>query len=156
MNSYPNELLAQHAPLMFVAGLNPDTPSSAPSATPTAPASAPTISSPTPAHTASASVTGIPTNSPPSSDASGRTDPFAVLTSRLTSVLTARRKGVVWDPDRAKSFQVLLVDKASLPQPAMGGNCANCSNRPRMFAFRREKLPRAPPATALLTLHYHP
>ncbi|KAG8874127.1 hypothetical protein FRB97_006117 [Tulasnella sp. 331] len=111
MNSYPNELLAQHAPLMFVAGLNPDPQSSIPEVAPTVSASAPTISSPTPTHIASASVTTIPTNGPPSADASSRHDPFSVLTSRLISVLTARRKGVIWDPDRAKSFQVVLVDK---------------------------------------------
>lgn len=105
MNSYPNELLAQHAPLMFVAGLTAEP---APGGTSN---SSPTINSPTPAHDPSNS-TSTPA-SPPSPDAS-RSDPFAALVSRLTSVLTARRKGVVWDPERAKSFQVVLVDKVSL------------------------------------------
>ncbi|KAG8933795.1 hypothetical protein FRC00_012791, partial [Tulasnella sp. 408] len=39
-------------------------------------------------------------------------DPFADLISRLRTVLTYRKKGAVWDPLRARAFQVILVDKA--------------------------------------------
>ncbi|KAG9036541.1 hypothetical protein FRB95_008596 [Tulasnella sp. JGI-2019a] len=126
MNSYPNELLAQHAPLMFVAGLAPDGSSSSSGAGPTSSASAPVISSPTPAHIVSGSISAATLSSPSPSDAASRQDPFMVLTSRLTTVLTARRKGVIWDPDRAKSFQVVLVDKnVRFPPRKVGDGAAH-------------------------------
>ncbi|CAL1711378.1 unnamed protein product [Somion occarium] len=75
MNSYPPELLAQLAPVMFVAGL--DVPSS--SATPQSP-------------------------SPK------QQDPFVALAIRLREALTSQRKVAIWQPDKSKTFQVILVD----------------------------------------------
>ncbi|KAJ7287102.1 Gryzun, putative trafficking through golgi-domain-containing protein [Mycena rebaudengoi] len=88
MNSYPPELLTQLAPVMFVAGLDappPQTPQ-----TPTSPELSPT------------------TPTTPRS----QQDPFAVLTLRLREALLAQRKVAIWQPDKAKSFQMILVDKA--------------------------------------------
>jgi trafficking protein particle complex subunit 11 len=82
MNSYPPELLVQLAPVMFVAGL-----SSAAAAEPQTPASAST--SPT----------------------ANRPDAFEMLNARLRDALSAQRKVSVWHPDKAKTFQVVLVDK---------------------------------------------
>ncbi|KAJ7169134.1 Gryzun, putative trafficking through golgi-domain-containing protein [Mycena crocata] len=82
MNSYPPELLAQLAPVMFVAGLD-------------APATAATAQSPT-------------TPTTPRS----QQDPFAVLTVRLREALLAQRQVAIWQPDKAKSFQIIPVDKA--------------------------------------------
>jgi hypothetical protein len=79
MNSYPPELLAQLAPVMFVAGLNPP-PNPVPPASPTLTASKPS-------------------------------DPFQVLSSRLREALLAQRKVAIWQPEKTKSFQVILVDK---------------------------------------------
>ena len=76
MNSYPPELLAQLAPVMFVAGLDPQ---AAPN------------SSPAP---------------PPKSS-----DPFQVLSLRLREALLAHRKVAIWQPEKNKSFQVILVNK---------------------------------------------
>ena len=88
MNSYPLELLAQLAPVMFVAGLNP----------PKSPTSPPT--SPT---------------SPPINLASPSTprpqDPFASLITRLRTTLSALRQASIWQSEKAKTFQVVLVDK---------------------------------------------
>lgn len=67
MNSYPPELLAQLAPIMFVAGL--DTP------------------------------------------ATKSQDAFQVLTLRLRDALLAQRKVAIWQPEKNKSFQVVLVDR---------------------------------------------
>lgn len=78
MNSYPVELLAQLAPVMFVAGL--DTPNPA---TPSIP------QSPTPK----------------------LQDPFTVLRTRLRDALLVQRKVAIWQPEKSKSFQVILVDK---------------------------------------------
>ena len=80
MNSYPPELLAQLAPVMFVAGL--ETPSNV--ATPSSP---------------------TPTAQPKSQDA------FQVLSLRLREALLAQRKGAIWQPEKTKSFQVILVDR---------------------------------------------
>ncbi|KAJ7496837.1 Gryzun, putative trafficking through golgi-domain-containing protein [Mycena latifolia] len=84
MNSYPPELLAQLAPVMFVAGL--DSP---------APAQAAQAQSPT-------------TPSTPRS----QQDPFAILTSRLREALLAQRKVAIWQPEKNKSFQIIPVDAA--------------------------------------------
>lgn len=81
MNSYPPELLAQLAPVMFVAGLD------APAST-TAPVSPTSLTS-----------------------ASKSPDAFQVLTSRLREALLAQRKVAIWQPEKNKSFQVSLVDK---------------------------------------------
>ena len=82
MNSYPPELLVQLAPVMFVAGLDAQ-----PSPTPT---------SPTP-------------NTPNTPQA--RQDPFYVLTVRLRDALLSQRKVAIWQSEKSKSFQVVLVDK---------------------------------------------
>lgn len=75
MNSYPPELLAQLAPVMFVAGLD------------------------------------IPPTSPtPQSPSPKPQDPFNVLSLRLREALTAQRKVAIWQPDKSKKFQVVLVD----------------------------------------------
>ncbi|KJA28858.1 hypothetical protein HYPSUDRAFT_33253 [Hypholoma sublateritium FD-334 SS-4] len=81
MNSYPPELLAQLAPVMFVAGLDaPSAPSSQSPPTPTTAAEKPQ-------------------------------DAFQVLTSRLREALLAQRKVAIWQPEKNKSFQVILVGK---------------------------------------------
>ena len=80
MNSYPPELLAQLAPVMFVAGL--DVPLAEPDSYSTPP---------------------VP---PPKSS-----DPFQVLSLRLRDALLAYRKVAIWQPEKNKSFQVVLVDK---------------------------------------------
>ncbi|KAF9529733.1 glutathione transferase omega-1 [Crepidotus variabilis] len=82
MNSYPPELLTQLAPVMFVAGL--DAPPSTTQSTPTSPLS------PAP---------------PPKQDA------FQVLILRLRDALLAQRKVGIWQPEKNKSFQVILVDR---------------------------------------------
>ncbi|KAG5645413.1 hypothetical protein DXG03_006237 [Asterophora parasitica] len=78
MNSYPPELLAQLAPVMFVAGLDAFPP----------PASQPST----------------PTTSTKAND-------FSLLASRLRDALQAQRKVAIWQPDKSKTFQVILVDK---------------------------------------------
>ncbi|TFK44945.1 Gryzun, putative trafficking through golgi-domain-containing protein [Crucibulum laeve] len=104
MNSYPPELLAQLAPVMFVAGLDAPvapSPSSAPSTTPL---SLPSTSPPS----ASVSV------SPPISTAGAQakpTDAFTLLTLRLREALLSQRKPAIWNPEKSKSFQVILVDR---------------------------------------------
>ncbi|KAG6866197.1 hypothetical protein C0991_007222 [Blastosporella zonata] len=75
MNSYPPELLAQLAPVMFVAGLDAGTPSQPP--TPT----------------------------------SAKGNDFGLLASRLREALQAQRKVAIWQPEKAKIFQAILVDK---------------------------------------------
>ncbi|KII95624.1 hypothetical protein PLICRDRAFT_662357 [Plicaturopsis crispa FD-325 SS-3] len=82
MNSYPPELLAQLAPVMFVAGLGHTGPPAS-AVSPEAP--------PTPSKTTQ--------------------DPFTLLTSRLRDALLAQRKVAIWQPDKSKSFQTILVDK---------------------------------------------
>ena len=82
------ELLAQLAPVMFVAGLNTST-SSAPQ--PVAAVSPPT--------------------SPVSLPALRAQDPFASLISRLQTTLSAVRQVSIWQSEKAKTFQVVLVDK---------------------------------------------
>ncbi|KAG5219790.1 Trafficking protein particle complex [Salix suchowensis] len=67
MNSYPPELLAQLAPVMFATGLDAS-------------------------------------NAFPQ-------DPFSVLASRLREALLTQRKVAVWQPEKTKTFQVIVVDK---------------------------------------------
>ena len=83
MNSYPPELLVQLAPVMFVAGLDvPAVPETIPSA---APGSPPSMRLPQ--------------------------DPFVSLTVRLRDALLSQRTAVVWQPEKSKTFQTVLVDK---------------------------------------------
>jgi hypothetical protein len=79
MNSYPPELLAQLAPVMFVAGLDAATPSAQPTA--------------------------------PSTPTATKAQDFNLLSSRLREALQSQRKVAVWQPEKSKSFQVILVDK---------------------------------------------
>ncbi|KAG8923830.1 hypothetical protein FRC02_010860 [Tulasnella sp. 418] len=107
MNVYPIELLAQYAPLMFVAGLTegnqaPQSPSS---------------SSPT-----NSNKTHSPIESPQlmseGSSLSGKSDdPFESLIARLCAILVRRRKDTVWDTERDGSFQAILVKKNILIPP---------------------------------------
>ncbi|KAI0753080.1 Foie gras liver health family 1-domain-containing protein [Daedaleopsis nitida] len=87
MNSYPPELLVQLAPVMFVAGLDVQVPPQTPS---TPAPNTPTASTPT---------------------ASSRQDPFYILAVRLRDALLSQRKVAIWQPEKAKTFQVVLVDK---------------------------------------------
>ncbi|KAI0300474.1 Gryzun, putative trafficking through golgi-domain-containing protein [Multifurca ochricompacta] len=83
MNSYPPELLVQLAPVMFVAGLDvPPPPESTPSAAP-----------------------GEPPSTRPLQD------PFTLLTIRLRDALLSQRTAAIWQPDKSKTFQTVLVDK---------------------------------------------
>lgn len=52
-----------------------------------------------------------PPQSPNLADATKYQDPFAQLTARLRDALLSQRKVSIWQPDKTKSFQVLLVDK---------------------------------------------
>ncbi|KAF8891851.1 Gryzun, putative trafficking through golgi-domain-containing protein [Infundibulicybe gibba] len=81
MNSYPPELLAQLAPVMFVGGLD-----AVPPATPAAVAT-------------------------PTTPTAKTQDAFSTLALRLREALLAQRKVAIWQPEKAKSFQVILVDK---------------------------------------------
>ncbi|KAJ7099520.1 Gryzun, putative trafficking through golgi-domain-containing protein [Mycena belliarum] len=85
MNSYPPELLAQLAPVMFVAGLE--------NATPATPVS---VQSP---------IT-------PTTPGRQQQDPFVVLTTRLREALLTQRKVAIWQPEKSKAFQIITVDKA--------------------------------------------
>ncbi|KAJ6593407.1 Gryzun, putative trafficking through golgi-domain-containing protein [Mycena capillaripes] len=84
MNSYPPELLAQLAPVMFVAGL--DVPPSTPAHVPQSPTTPTTPRS--------------------------QQDPFTLLTIRLREAFLAQRKVAMWQPEKSKSFQIIPVDKA--------------------------------------------
>ena len=92
MNSYPIELLAQLAPVMFIAGLNPPT-------SPTSPPVAPTS----------------PPMSPTSPSTPRAQDQFASLITRLRTTLSALRQVSIWQSEKAKTFQVVLVDKVCRP-----------------------------------------
>ena len=47
--------------------------------------------------------------------ASGKTtDPFVVLSHRLREALVNQRKVAIWQPEKKKTFQVILVDKVSI------------------------------------------
>ncbi|KAJ2928613.1 hypothetical protein H1R20_g8470, partial [Candolleomyces eurysporus] len=76
MNSYPPELLAQLAPVMFVAGLE-----------------------------------GPPKPPQEQDPAAPAPDAFQVLAIRLREALLNQRKVAIWQPDKSKTFQVVLVDK---------------------------------------------
>ena len=80
MNSYPPELLAQLAPVMFVAGLD---------------------ASPNPQDPAAQ-------GTPPKPQ-----DPFTVLKYRLREALISQRKVAIWQPEKAKVFQAVLVETVS-------------------------------------------
>ncbi|KAG9086628.1 hypothetical protein FRC06_003000 [Ceratobasidium sp. 370] len=104
MNGYPSELITQHVPLMFVAGL--DVPAANVPPPPT-PAKLPT---PVPSSRSRErmSIADLPAPSIHS-------DPFAVLIGRLRTAL-GTRKGVVWDAEPGRRFHVALVDRSvSLP-----------------------------------------
>lgn len=90
MNSYPPELLAQLAPVMFVAGLDPlvPTPNSPTPQSPTLPSSPKT---------------------PPKPQAQ---DSFTLLALRLRDAFVSQRKVSIWSPEKNKTFQILPVDKA--------------------------------------------
>ncbi|TFK77765.1 hypothetical protein K466DRAFT_668628 [Polyporus arcularius HHB13444] len=92
MNSYPPELLVQLAPVMFVAGLDTQ---AHPPQTPASP------------------------NTPTTPQS--RQDPFYVLATRLRDALVSQRKVAIWQPEKSKTFQVVLVDKkirnTALPTP---------------------------------------
>ncbi|KDR75635.1 hypothetical protein GALMADRAFT_268205 [Galerina marginata CBS 339.88] len=88
MNSYPPELLAQLAPVMFVAGL--DAPLAGPTPAPNSP------------------ITPSPITPAPGAKSQ---DAFQVLALRLRESLLAQRKVAIWQPEKNKSFQVILVDK---------------------------------------------
>ncbi|KAG6879137.1 hypothetical protein C0992_004954 [Termitomyces sp. T32_za158] len=75
MNSYPPELLAQLAPVMFVAGLDEESASH------------------------------------PSASTSTKSNDFALLASRLRETLQAQRKVAIWQPEKTKTFQIILADK---------------------------------------------
>lgn len=81
MNSYPIELLAQLAPVMFVAGLNPP-PSSPPQVT-----------------------------APASSSTPRAQDQFVPLVTRLRTTLSALRQVSIWQSEKTNIFQVVLVEK---------------------------------------------
>jgi trafficking protein particle complex subunit 11 len=94
MNSYPPELVVQLAPVMFVAGLDvPPSPEPVPSST------------------------SDPSLSPTAQD------PFTVLAIRLRDALLSQRITAIWQPDKSKTFQTVLVDKvrsavlAVIPSP---------------------------------------
>jgi hypothetical protein len=82
MNSYPPELLVQLAPVMFVAGLDVSPPEPAPSA----PSDTPTPTRPA-------------------------QDPFTVLSIRLRDALLSQRTTAIWQPEKSKTFQTVLVEK---------------------------------------------
>jgi hypothetical protein len=108
MNSYPVELLVQHAPLMFVAGLDGPVVSPGSSTQPL-----PTPPQPVKAARTPGSPPALTEPSINPLDAASQ-DPFVTLASRLRNALMTKKKSVVWDPEHAKSFQVVLVDKVSL------------------------------------------
>lgn len=81
MNPYPSELLVQLAPVMFVAGLGVHAP----------------------AETSVTTSPGAPRPSPQ--------DLFEVLCLRLRDAFLLQRKPAVWQSEKVKTFQVILVDK---------------------------------------------
>ncbi|KAB5589557.1 Glutathione transferase omega-1 [Ceratobasidium theobromae] len=104
MNSYPNELVCQHVPLMFVAGLD------APSANVPPPPTPAKLPTPVPSgrNRERMSIADLPAPS-------AHNDPFAMLIGRLRNALTSR-KPPVWDSEPGRRFHVVLVDKTvSLP-----------------------------------------
>ena len=102
MNSYPPELLVQLAPVMFVAGLDTQ---SQPPQTPASPAP----------------------NTPTTPQS--RQDPFYVLATRLRDALVSQRKVAIWQPEKTKTFQVVLVDKVRTLSPRDRARCNNTAGR---------------------------
>ncbi|KAG9084046.1 hypothetical protein FS749_005537, partial [Ceratobasidium sp. UAMH 11750] len=104
MNGYPSELIAQHVPLMFVAGLD------APAANVPPPPTPAKLPTPVPSSRSRERMSIADLPSP-----SAHSDPFAVLIGRLRIAL-GFRKGVVWDAEPGRRFHVVLVDRSvSLP-----------------------------------------
>ena len=63
--------------------------------------------------------------------ASGKTtDPFVVLSHRLREALVNQRKVAIWQPDKAKTFQVVLVDKVRYARARCATGCNNAVGRP--------------------------
>jgi trafficking protein particle complex subunit 11 len=59
-----------------------------------------------------------PSATPQSPAPTKNQDPFAILTSRLRDALLSQRKVAVWQYEKSKTFQVVLVDKvSSIPSP---------------------------------------
>jgi trafficking protein particle complex subunit 11 len=83
MNSYPPDLLVQLAPVMFIAGLE----------LPAAPELIQSVVS-------ESSQATRPLQ-----------DPFTVLTMRLRDALLSQRTTLIWQPEKSKIFQSVLVDK---------------------------------------------
>jgi hypothetical protein len=96
MNSYPPELLAQLAPIMFVAGLDVRVPTA--------------LADPTPAADVPAASALPPTPSAPQ-------DAFDVLCLRLRDALLAQRKPAIWQPEKSKTFQAVFVDRVRVFLP---------------------------------------
>lgn len=113
MNSYPNELLAQHVPLMFVAGLTEGTQSPAVASPAMSPPGSIGGGAPL-GETISVGSPGVERGSPLEVAGSESSDPFTALVAQLRSVLSYRKRGTVWDPNRSKVFQIVLVDKVRL------------------------------------------
>ena len=107
MNSYPLELLAQHVPLMFVAGLTEGLPPDTPSSPVTIPSNA-VVSPKSLGPSSSVDIAADHPSAAPTED-----ELFLNLTARLRSALTYRKKGVIWDPNRSKAFHIVLVDKVN-------------------------------------------
>ncbi|KAG8904617.1 hypothetical protein FRB99_001414, partial [Tulasnella sp. 403] len=109
---------------MFVAGLTEGVPSASPASPSITPSASLALSTSPPTTTP---VGSPPTETPELSGDASTQDPFAALIARLRNVLTYRKKGTVWDPNRAKAFQIILVDKAvrfpprKVYPPAAGG-----------------------------------
>jgi hypothetical protein len=114
MNSYPPEFLVQLAPVMFVAGLGRASgpPSAGAPPTPVTPATPATPG--TPATPATPATPGIAVSATPSR----APDAFAGLATRLRDVFATQRSPAIWAPSgvgaRAKTFQIVLVDKVSV------------------------------------------
>lgn len=51
-----------------------------------------------------------PPTSPVPSPGPKSQDPFALLATRLKDALLSQRKVGIWQPDKSKTFQVVLVD----------------------------------------------
>src|SRR5216684_6789438 len=85
MNSYPPEFLVQLAPVMFVAGLDV---SPSPEPVPSSTSDPPSLSLP-----------------------AGAQDAFTLLIIRLRDALLSQRITAIWQPDKSKTFQTVLVEK---------------------------------------------
>ncbi|TDL16121.1 hypothetical protein BD410DRAFT_647647 [Rickenella mellea] len=100
MNSYPPELLVQLAPVLFVAGLDLPRPPQPQSPPPDI------LPQPQPQTQGDQDATLRPRRNTTAQD------PFTALILRLREALTSQRKVAIWQPERNKAFQVVLVDKA--------------------------------------------